>query len=329
MRQPFGRPLTLLTTVAVMALTAMTWMAVDPQSTVRAMPRQSPQSTATRAAVVAGCLSSILRRLSQRADEGELRRPLAREHRSRRRFQPRRNAREGRPQAAQGADAAARPSASRCRHARGVRRLARDRARRARAPAAEPGTRRVAPVEPRGVRQRRPRPDRPRGERHGAAAERHGRVRVRQQRRRPVDHAGADGSLHHRRPPRSAASRWRQPGQPRGDDPLQDRDRHAAGPAHGRGDAVRLVRRPRRQAHVPARRRVCVPAAPDARPGRPHQRHHGRARHRAARRPGAREALHDRRRVQGARSGTAHRRAGRRRARGRRCTSTTSARTMR
>ena len=138
MRQPFGRPLTLLTTVAVMALTAMTWMAVDPQSTVRAMPAASPQSsTATRAAVVARCLSSILRRLSQRADEGEFRRPLAREHRSRRCFQPLRNAREGRPQAAQGADAAARPSASRCRHARGVRRLARKRPRRARAPAAE------------------------------------------------------------------------------------------------------------------------------------------------------------------------------------------------
>ena len=77
-------------------------------------------------------------------------------------------------------------------------------------------------------------------------------------------------------------------GQPRGDDPLQGRDRHTAGSAHGRGDAVRLVRRPRRQAHVPARRRVRVPAAADARSGWPDQRHHGRARHRAARRPRAR-----------------------------------------
>jgi mono/diheme cytochrome c family protein len=44
MRQPFGRPLTLLTTAAVVAVTAMTWMAVDPQSTVRAA--QSPAATA-------------------------------------------------------------------------------------------------------------------------------------------------------------------------------------------------------------------------------------------------------------------------------------------
>jgi mono/diheme cytochrome c family protein len=44
MRQPLGRPLTLLTTVAVIALTAMIWMAVDPQSTVRA----AQSSTATQ-----------------------------------------------------------------------------------------------------------------------------------------------------------------------------------------------------------------------------------------------------------------------------------------
>ena len=36
MRQPFGRPLTLLTTVAVVAITSIAWMAVDPRSTVRA-----------------------------------------------------------------------------------------------------------------------------------------------------------------------------------------------------------------------------------------------------------------------------------------------------
>ncbi len=49
MRQRLGRPMTLLTTVAVMAMTAMTWMAVDPQSTVRAMPAASPQSSAATA----------------------------------------------------------------------------------------------------------------------------------------------------------------------------------------------------------------------------------------------------------------------------------------
>ena len=36
MRLSFGRPLTLLTTAAVVAITAMAWMAVDPRSTVRA-----------------------------------------------------------------------------------------------------------------------------------------------------------------------------------------------------------------------------------------------------------------------------------------------------
>ena len=37
------------------------------------------------------------------------------------------------------------------------------------------------------------------GRRHRAPAERHGRIRLRQQRRRAVDHAGADGALHRRR----------------------------------------------------------------------------------------------------------------------------------
>ena len=45
MRQRFGRPLTLLTTVAVMAVTAMAWMAVDPQSTVRAAQTATSAST--------------------------------------------------------------------------------------------------------------------------------------------------------------------------------------------------------------------------------------------------------------------------------------------
>jgi mono/diheme cytochrome c family protein len=50
MRHPVGRPLTLLTTVVVMALTAVTWMAVDPQSTVRA----AQSSTATAPASSTG-----------------------------------------------------------------------------------------------------------------------------------------------------------------------------------------------------------------------------------------------------------------------------------
>src|SRR5262245_13155093 len=46
MRQPFGRPLTLLTTAAVVAITAMAWMTVDPHSTVRA----AQSATSTQAA---------------------------------------------------------------------------------------------------------------------------------------------------------------------------------------------------------------------------------------------------------------------------------------
>ena len=50
MRQPFRRPLTLLTTAAVIALTAMIWMAAGAQSTVRAMPAVSPQQSGSAAA---------------------------------------------------------------------------------------------------------------------------------------------------------------------------------------------------------------------------------------------------------------------------------------
>src|SRR5574339_613903 len=46
MRQPFGRPLTRSTTVAAMAVTAITWMAVEPHSTVRAaQAATSPQAS--------------------------------------------------------------------------------------------------------------------------------------------------------------------------------------------------------------------------------------------------------------------------------------------
>ena len=67
-----------------------------------------------------------------------------------------------------------------------VARTALDRAART---APNPGRRASPPAESIRIRQRRPRSAGSRGERRGAAAERHGRFRVRQQRRRAVDHA--------------------------------------------------------------------------------------------------------------------------------------------
>ena len=82
--------------------------------------------------------------------------------------------------------------------ARDVHGVARDGARSRGRGGAEPGrvaSRRLNRIEYVNVD---PGPAGARGRRHAAAAERHGRIRVRQQRRRAVDDAGADGALHRR-----------------------------------------------------------------------------------------------------------------------------------
>ena len=120
---------------------------------------------------------------------------------------------EGRPQAAHGSDAAggaAAPGPGRDRH---VRDPPRARPRRGGGGRPEPGPGGVAAAEPRRVRQRHRGPAGPRGQRRGAAAVGHGRVRLRQQRRGAVDHAGADVPLHRGRD-QDQPGRGRQPRHP-------------------------------------------------------------------------------------------------------------------
>ena len=249
------------------------------RSVLRRLPQRSPEERRTGPG---GCRS--VRRRAQRAGDGEGRAEAARRH-----------------------DAARRPAAPRQGDDGRVRRRTRERARPPRRGAAQSGPRRLAPSEPRGIRERHLRPARPRGERRRAAAERHGGLRLRQQRRRAVGHAVADDPLH-RGGDQDQPHRRRQPRDPSDHPGLQGRVREPQ-PARQRGHAVCDARRPGRSPCVPARRRVRVPHPDEAERHGQHDRRdrRGRARHRAARRSRAPQAVHDRRQVQGARSRRADR----------------------
>ena len=151
-----------------------------------------------------------------------------------------RHAREGRPQAAQRPDAAGRVGRVPTRR-RSTRSSRRSRPRSIAHAAAAPNPGRVASRRLNRAEYVNvdPRPARPRGEWRRAAAERHGRLRVRQQRRRAVDHAGADGALHRRRRPRSAALALASPDNRPVTQVYKVELRDAAGRADGRGHAVR------------------------------------------------------------------------------------------
>ena len=102
----------------------------------------------------------------------------------------RRSAREDRPQIANRSDAAAGASAAGRGDGRRVRRLDRDGTRSRGRADAQPGPGRLASAESRRIRQRDPRPAGARRRWRRAAAGRHGGLRLRQQRRRALDHAG-------------------------------------------------------------------------------------------------------------------------------------------
>ena len=97
-------------------------------------------------------------------------------------------------------------------------------------------------------------------DRRRAAAERHGGLRLRQQRRRPVDHAGADVALHvggdQDQPPGGGAAPTIRPMTQ-----VYKVEFEAAGLRAERGHAVCDARRPGRSPHLPARRRVRLRAS--------------------------------------------------------------------
>ena len=163
---------------------------------------------------------SVLHQLSQRP--AQERRAVAGGGQSGGRGSPRPDAREGRPQAPRRHDASGREPPSRQGDHGGVHRLAGGVARSPGRRASQSGAGRLAPAEPRRIRQRHPRPARPRGQRRRTAAERHGRLRLRQQRRRALDHAVADVAIH-RRGHQDQPTGRRQSRQPAGDAGLQGR----------------------------------------------------------------------------------------------------------
>ena len=138
-----------------------------------------------------------------------------------------------------------------------------------------PGRPPIHPTQPPGVRQRGARPAAPGDRRPSPPARRRYGVRLRQQRRHPHRRARVVLALHVRRARRQPPRR-RRPRDRGGRRALSGVAAARAGRPHGRGPAVRLARRRRGAAPLPAGRRL-------------------RAAHRVAPEPGAQRAPGDRR----------------------------------
>ena len=203
-----------------------------------------------RGAARSGPARQVLRGVPQR--EVENRRADARQGGSGAAGRARRGSRESDPQGQHRPDASRRTAASRQGQRRSVRHSARSRAGQGGGGRAQSGPGCGAPSQSPRIHQRRPRPAGA-GHRPRAAPRRQRRRRVRQQRRHPLGHAGADEPLHvggHQGQPAG----HRRPGDSSRDSALQgvglgDPDR-----THRRRPAVWRARRLRRQASVSARR---------------------------------------------------------------------------